>query len=809
MLTIFLLLFSVLVLPWVLAYFRATLWVWTLAYAALPSFYTFIVPIGLAGQVVLWSGYAATAIVFNVFPLRRALISNRVLALFRRIMPSMSSTEREALEAGTVWWEADLFSGMPRWHRLFSTPAPQLSDEEKAFLAGPVEELCRRLDDWDIMRARRDLPPEIWQFIKDQRFFGMVIPKAYGGLGFSARAHSEVVMKLATRSTTCAATVMVPNSLGPAELLLHYGTDEQKKFYLPRLARGDEVPCFGLTGPEAGSDASAMPDYGIVCRGEWNGEKDVLGIRLNWAKRYITLGPVATLLGIAFKLYDPNHLLGKKTDLGITLALVPRDTPGVRIGERHDALGLSFQNGPNWGTDVFVPLGQVIGGAARVGQGWRMLMESLAAGRSISLPSLSVAHSKLACRATGAYARIRKQFRLAIGKFEGVEEVLARMAGFTYLIDAARTMTTSAVDAGEKPAVASAIIKYQCTEHGRRIVIDAMDIQGGSGICRGPRNLHAENYTAIPISITVEGANILTRTLIIFGQGVIRCHPYVYSELRAATEKDAKRSSVIFDRAMFGHVGFVISNLARALWLGLTSARLVRVPIAGPARRFCQHATRFSAAFALTADLAMLTLGGGLKRREALSGRLADALSFLYLVSAVIKRFEDQGRPQEDIPLVKWAAIYSLHEVERALDALLCNFPNRPVAWLLRRTIFPFGRHFAAPSDRLGHLAAQILLHPGEARERLTRGIFVPGTADDALGRMEDALVKVIAAEPHERKLQRFADGRHVIGGDVEPLLGEAIGAGVLTEPEAESVRAAQAARRAVIEVDSFPADRF
>jgi acyl-CoA dehydrogenase len=804
-----LLIVAALVVGGVLAYHRAPLLVWTAAISAgLLTLYVFLSPsrnvaIGIAVPVI------AVALLLNVAWLRRWVVGAPLLAMFRRVMPAMSSTEREALEAGTVWWEAELFGGKPNWRRLIDAPEPQLTEEEKAFLAGPVEELCRRLDEWDIMHTRRDLPPDIWQFIKEQRFFGLIIPKAYGGLGFSARAHSEVVMKLATRSTTCAATVMVPNSLGPGELLLHYGTEEQKRFYLPRLAKGEEVPCFGLTGPEAGSDASATPDSGVVCRGEWRGEKDVLGIRLNWEKRYITLGPVATLLGIAFKLYDPDHLLGAKTDLGITLALIPRDTPGVRVGERHDTLGLSFQNGPNWGTDVFVPISQVIGGAERVGQGWRMLMESLAAGRSISLPSLSVAHGKLACRATGAYARIRKQFHLAIGRFEGVEEALARMAGFTYLIDAARIMTISAVDTGEKPAVASAILKYQCTEHGRRVVIDAMDIQGGSGICLGPRNLHANNYAATPISITVEGANILTRTLIIFGQGAVRCHPYVYSELRAATETDAKRAAAVFDRAIFGHIGFVISNFARALWLGLTSARLVRVPLSGPARRFCQHATRFSAAFALTSDLAMLTLGGALKRREALSGRLADALSFLYLVSSVIKRFEDQGRPQEDVPLMKWAAIHSLHEVERALDGLLRNFPNRVVAWILRRVVFPFGRHFAAPNDRLGHLAAQVILAPGTARERLTRGVFVPTDTDQALARIEDALPKVIVAEPHERKLQRFAAGRAVMGGNWEPLINEAIAAGVLTTPEAELVRAAQMARRGVIEVDSFPADRF
>ena len=500
---------------WCLAYWRAPLLVWTAAAAAgLVAAFAYGAPsrlVAVATSVL----FLAIALALNLPALRRVLLSAPLLGIFRRIMPAMSDTEREALEAGTVWWEAELFGGRPRWRKLFSIPAPRLAAEERAFLDGPVEELCRLIDDWRITHEFHDLPPEVWRFIKDKGFFGMIIPKKYGGLEFSAQAHSAVVTKVASRSVTAAVTVMVPNSLGPAELLLHYGTEEQKNYYLPRLARGAEVPCFALTNPEAGSDAGSMPDRGVACRGEFEGRKNVLGIRLNWEKRYITLGPVATVLGLAFRLFDPEHLLGANEDIGITLALIPTTTPGVKIGSRHNPLDIAFQNGPNWGKDVFIPMDWVIGGQQRIGQGWRMLMESLAAGRSISLPALSTGAGKLACRATGAYARIRKQFKLPIGRFEGVEEALARIAGFTYMMDAARTATAQAVDLGEKPSVASAIVKYHLTEHMRRVVNDAMDVQGGAGICLGPRNFMGRAYQALPISITVEGANILTRALII------------------------------------------------------------------------------------------------------------------------------------------------------------------------------------------------------------------------------------------------------------------------------------------------------
>ena len=791
---------------WVLACWRAPLLLWTTATAAGIALWDVLHHPATSRLLIIWGVFLLLAALLNILPLRRVVIGAPLLKVFRRIMPVMSDTEREALEAGTVWWEAELFGGKPRWEKLFSLPPPRLSAEEQTFLDGPVEELCRMINDWHITHELRDLPPEVWKFIKDQGFFGMIIPKRYGGLEFSAQAHSAVVLKVASRSVTAAVTVMVPNSLGPAELLLHYGTEEQKNHYLPRLARGQEVPCFALTSPEAGSDAGSMPDRGIVCRGEFEGKQDVLGIRLTWDKRYITLGPVATVLGLAFKLFDPDHLLNGKEDLGITLALIPTKTPGVKIGTRHHPLNIAFQNGPNWGKDVFIPMDWVIGGQARIGQGWRMLMESLAAGRSISLPALSTGAGKLAARATGAYARIRKQFKLPIGKFEAIEEALARIAGYAYMMEAARTLTARAVDLGEKPSVASAIVKYQLTEHMRRVVNDAMDIQGGAGICLGPRNFMGRVYQAVPISITVEGANILTRSLIVYGQGAVRCHPYVLQEMRAVADSDRARAVKNFDQAIFGHIGYTISNAARALWLGLTGARFVSPPVTGPARRYCQKLTRLSTAFAFISDVAMLTFGGALKRKETISGRFADALSYMYLASAVIKRFEDDGRPPADLPLMRWACDYCLHESEKTLVVVLKNLPNRFIAWLLGGLVFPAGRRYHVPSDAMGQAAAKILLEPSAARDRLTRGMYITDDPLDVLGRLEDALPKVITAELLERKLQKLLEAQPLLHGDHEAQVQAALKQGVLSATEADQVRAAHNARRAVIAVDDFAA---
>ena len=803
-------LFSILLtagIIWTFLYFRVQLLVWTASIAVALGAWTNWVDTSSPGQTLSWIFFLALFIPIVILPLRRKLISCHIFKLFKSILPTMSSTEQEALEAGTVWWDGDLFSGTPDWNKLLNYPAPILTNEEQAFLDGPVEEFCGMLNDWEITHKEQNLPPEAWQFLKDKGFFGIIIPKKYGGLEFSAIAHSAVVMKVASRSTTAAVTVMVPNSLGPAELLLHYGTKEQQTYYLPRLARGEEIPCFGLTGPEAGSDAGAMPDKGIVCKGEYDGKQDVLGIRLNWEKRYITLGPVATLLGLAFKLYDPDHLIGDDEERGITVALIPTNTPGIEIGRRHFPLNIPFQNGPNKGKDVFIPMDMIIGGVDQVGQGWRMLMESLAAGRSISLPSLSTGAGKLASRATGGYARVRKQFKTPIGLFEGVEERLARIAAYTYRLDAAREMTCGAVDMGEKPSVVSAIAKYNLTENMRTVVNDAMDIQGGAAICLGPRNFIGRIYQAIPISITVEGANILTRSLIIFGQGAIRCHPYVLEEMQAVADHDDEAGLERFDKAFFAHIGFTISNVARALFLGLSGARLVKTPVSGPDRRYYQNLTRMSSAFALLADMSMLTLGGTLKRKEKLSGRLADMLSHLYLASACLKRFDDQSRPPEDLPLLKWACEDSLYSIQQAMDELLRNFPVRLFAVILRALIFPYGKTFKRPSDDLGQQAARILLKPGAARDRLTDGIFMPEDTSEPLGRIDAALEMVTLAGPVERKLNTAIKAGKLKSKSKKARIEEAVSENIITKEQATLVLEADIARMDVITVDDFDPD--
>jgi acyl-CoA dehydrogenase len=788
---------------WLLAYFRASLQIWTGSCALLLGLWMFIGGEFTDMWRLVWMLFLAAAVVVNVPGIRRAFLMRPLLLLFRRMLPPISRTEREALEAGTVWWDGELFTGNPDWNRLLATPKPELTDEEQAFLNGSAEELCRMLNDWRIVASLHDLPPEVWRFIKEKGFFGMIIPKEYGGLGFSTLAHSQVVMKIASRSVAAAVTVMVPNSLGPAELLLRYGTEEQKRYYLPRLAKGEEVPCFALTGPEAGSDAASIPDVGIVCRGIFRGE-EIVGIKLSWEKRYITLGPVATILGLAFRLRDPEHFLGSDEDPGITLALIPTDTSGIEIGRRHDPLGVPIQNGPNRGKDVFIPVEWIVGGKDGIGQGWRMLMECLAAGRSISLPALSSGGGKFVARVVGAYARIRRQFHLPIGRFEGVEEALARIAGNIYLMDAAREMTCGAIDLGERPSVISAIVKYHCTERMRMAVNDGMDVLGGSGICLGPRNLLGRIYQAAPIGITVEGANILTRSMIIFGQGVIRCHPYVLKEMQAVTNPDIKHALVAFDRLLRNHAAYFLSNAARTLFLGITGGRLAKVPTV-PARRYYQETTRLSAAFALMADTALLTLGGALKRRERISARFADILSGLYLISALLKRFMDRQCPLEELPLFQWAYEDSLHKIQESFAELFDNLPSRPAAWVLRLLVFPFGRPFSRPNDRLGSRVAGILMEPSPLRDRLTAGLFIPTGLSDALGRLEDALRKVTAAEPVEQKLRlAVKDGRLPRGAEGASL--EAgVRAGIITGDEADLVRQATAARREVIQVDDFP----
>ncbi|OGS90890.1 MAG: acyl-CoA dehydrogenase [Gallionellales bacterium GWA2_60_18] len=787
-----------------LAFFRASLTSWVLALV--------VAVFALASQsrmtddalLVVSAALLAFFLLFAIPAIRRVLVSSLVLMAFRKVMPQISATEQEAIDAGTVWWDGDLFSGDPDWNKLLAFPKCSLKPEEQAFLDNEVEQLCAMLDDWDITHKRADLPPAVWQFIKDKGFFGMIIPKRYGGLEFSAQAHSAVVAKIASRSATAAVTVMVPNSLGPAELLLHYGTNEQKNNYLPRLAKGQEVPCFALTGPFAGSDAGAIPDYGVVCRGEFNGQPDVLGIRLTWEKRYITLAPVATLLGLAFKLHDPERLLGGEVECGITLALIPTATPGVLVGRRHFPLNSAFLNGPTQGEGVFIPLDYVIGGAARVGQGWRMLMESLAAGRSISLPASSVGGMKMAARSSGAYARVRKQFHLPIGRFEGVEEPLARIGAHTYMIDAARRLTALAVDLGEKPSVISAIVKYHATERGRSVINDAMDVHGGKGICLGPDNYLGRAYQQTPIGITVEGANILTRTLMIFGQGAIRSHPWVLKEIAAAHDQNRASAARSFDEALAGHIAFAISNAARSFVFGLTGGRGAHVPRDGETRRYYRMLTRFSAAFALSADVAMAALGGSLKRHEKISGRLGDVLSMLYLCSATLKRFEDDGCPVEDLPLLHWAMQDALHRMEQALDGAIRNFPNMPARWLLRVLIFPLGLRMAPPSDRLGHRIATLLMQPGGTRDRLTADMYLSRDEQDALGALESALSSTLACEPLQAKLEEARKAGKLKAMDELARIAEARDAGIISAEQSLQLQRDYALRRKVIMVDDF-----
>src|ERR1700691_2329180 len=661
-----------------LAYRRLPLFSFTIAFTILLAAYSV-----LGNPAGLWQGLLWVLLtcfwLLNLRPLRIALISRPFMRTYRRLLPSMSDTERDALEAGTVWWEGELFTGNPDWHKLHAAPGPQLSAEEQAFLDGPCETLCRMVDDFDITHRLGDMPPDVWQYIKSQGFFAMIIPKRYGGLEFSTYAHSCVLVKLAGRSVTCASTVAVPNSLGPAELLLHYGTEEQKNHYLPRLARGDEVPCFALTGPRAGSDAASIPDTGVICKGRWR-DADVLGVRLNFSKRYITLAPIATVIGLAFRLFDPDKLVGERADLGITCALIPRDTPGVSIGRRHFPLNIPFQNGPIQGHDVFVPLDALIGGLKMAGQGWRMLVEQLSVGRCISLPSNSAGGAKAAVYASGAYAKLRRQFNAPIGRFEGIQQVLARMAARTYIIDAARSVTAGAIDGGEKPSVPSAMLKYHATELARMIANDAMDVHGGKGICLGPHNYLGRGYQVVPVAITVEGANILTRSLIIFGQGAVRCHPWVLKEMNAARNPNREEGVRDFDRALMGHIGFAISNAARSLIMALTFARFTKVPQVGPTARYFQHVNRYSASFALATDVAMLALGGYLKKKETLSARLGDVLSSMYLASMVLKHHANQGAPKEDLPLIDWACRSLLYQAQEQLHQFLRNFPNRMLA---------------------------------------------------------------------------------------------------------------------------------
>ena len=755
-------------------------------------------------MVVLWLVLLVVAIPILLADVRIKYFSGPMFDWFKKVLPPISDTERDAIEAGSVWWDGELFSGRPNWDTLLGYPRAKLTEEEQAFLDGPTETLCAMVSEWDISQ-RMDLPPQAWKYIKAQGFFALIIPKEYGGKGFSAYAHSQIVMKLATRSGDLASTVMVPNSLGPAELLMHYGTDEQRNHYLPRLANGTDIPCFALTGPYAGSDAGAMNDSGVICTGLWQGE-EVLGLRLNWEKRYITLGPIATLLGVAFKTYDPDHLLGDEEELGISLALIPTETAGVEIGRRHLPLGAAFMNGPNWGKEVFVPLEAIIGGREMIGKGWMMLMNCLAVGRSISLPATGTSAAKVCSFVSGRYANIREQFNVPLAAFEGIQEPLARIGGNAWLMDSARILTAHAVDLGEKPSVLSAILKYHLTERGRRCITDAMDIHGGKGIILGPNNYLGRLWLSAPISITVEGANILSRNLMIFGQGAIRCHPFVLREMELVQEPDRDAAVARFDELLMQHIGFAVGNTASTLVLGLSFGWLGSAPGNALTRPYFRALNRLAAAFAMLADLSMMLLGGELKRRERLSARLGDVLSHLYLASAALKRYHDLGHPTEQEPLLRWALEDCLCKAEEALQGTLSNFPNRALGCLLHLVVFPFGARHTGPSDALDAQVAEILgRREGDpALEQILDGTYRPQDAEEPLGALSHAFDTLAATQPLARKLHKAIKSSELrITANEDPIQAAAE-AGIVSEEEAMQLRNAESARRQVIDVDDF-----
>ena len=790
-----------------LAFFANPLWLYAVLFAVL-------IPIAYSNSILsltlLFTLLMLICAALSLPRVRRFIFSDPVLRVYRRLLPTISQTEREALQAGHVWWDAELFSGQPHWEKLHRLPAANLNKAEQAFLDNETEQLCQQLNDWHIRHEQKDLPEHIWQFIRQQGFLGLIIPKQYGGKGFSAFAHSQIVMKISSRSVSAAVSVMVPNSLGPAELLLTYGTTEQKQYYLPRLAAGKEIPCFALTSPHAGSDAAAIPDRGIVCYQHVEGEK-VLGMRVTWDKRYITLAPIATLLGLAFHLYDPDQLLGKKTDIGITLALIPTDHEGVKIGRRHYPAHQAFLNGPTSGEDVFIPLEWVIGGQSYVGKGWQMLMNCLAAGRSISLPATGTGAAKFLARNTSMYARIRHQFKVPLSYLEGIEEPLARIVAEAYTLDAARHVTCSALDAGYAPVVVSAILKYHATERMRDVTQDAMDIHAGRAICEGESNYLFGIYQAVPVAITVEGANILTRSLIIFGQGALRCHPWLLREMRAAQAADTPPARRSFDRALSGHIRFFKQNMVRALWHNLTRGRFISLPKLSAIQdnaAIYRQINRHSINFIVLADTALLLLGGKLKFKEKLSGRFADILSELYLLSCVMKHHADTGDNSERY-VIKWITANSFHRIEQSLIDILHNFPNRWLGKALSWLIFPWGQQHCVPSDYTGRKVAQLLTTENAFRDRLSQGIYINKDPNDITGRLEHAFQALLTTAPLEKRLQRA-----VKTGELNPVTGyhlyqAALDKGLINAVEHQQLKTAKAALDFAIKVDDFAADYF
>lgn len=780
-----------------LAFWGTPLWIWTIAGV--------VALWGLQAPTWLFVAYGVLAVVFNIKPIRRVVVTAPLMKLLDALnfLPAISETERTAIEAGNVWVDAELFSGKPDLNRLAAESYPELTDEEQAFLNGPVEELCAMVDDWSVF-VRKGFTDEVWEYMREHRFFGLIIPEKYGGHEFSASAHSAIIAKLSSRCGPLATTVMVPNSLGPAELLMHYGTDEQKDHYLPRLATGEEMPCFALTEPTAGSDAGSMTAEGEVFKGD-DGE---LYIRLNFTKRYITLAAISTLIGLAFKLRDPENHLGKGEYPGITCALIPSDTDGIKLGRRHDPMGIPFYNCPIDGEDAVVSVDQIIGGPEQAGNGWRMLMESLGVGRGISLPAQSLGGAKVATRALGAYTAIRRQFGINIGRFEGIEEPMARIGGFTYLMEAARRYTCAGLDIGEKPSVVTAIAKYNFTELARKIINDAMDIQGGAGISRGPRNIFAHGYMSMPIAITVEGANILTRSLMIFGQGAIRCHPYAYDEIDALSRGDLKA----FDDNFWKHVGHVGRNKARAILMSLSRGNIALSPVSGPAAKYYKKLSWASASFAFLADIALGSYGGGLKIKEKISGRFADILSWMYLATATLRRYDAEGQNKEDQIFFEWSMQYAFAQIQEAFDAIYREIKVPGLSWLFRGPVALWSRMNrigSMPSDKLGHKVAQAMQRRGEQRDRLTDGIYIPDDKEEALGRYEHAMKLLEEAEPVYKKIRVATKKKELPKTQPRFVIDEALEKDIITEEEAERIRKAENARVDVVQVDEFTLDEY
>jgi acyl-CoA dehydrogenase len=789
-----------------LGMYKSPLWLWAagLGLAAVIWQAAIHGSMGLFG-FLLWL-FALAFGALAVPSIRRAVLMGPAFRLVRGTLPKVSDTEAQALEAGTVGFDAELFSGEPDWDKLRSIAPIVLTAEEQAFLDGPTEELCRMINDWQVRHTMRELPEEIWDFVKKHGFLGMLISKEHGGLGFSAQAQSLIIGKIASRSPDVVTIVMVPNSLGPGELIEKYGTERQKSYYLPRLARGEEIPCFSLTGPTSGSDAATMRDIGVITRGDGG----VVGIRLSWDKRYITLGPKATLVGLAFRAFDPDNILGKGENLGITVAMIPAGHPGIEIGRRHLPSGNAFPNGPNWGKDVFIPIDWVIGGEKMVGQGWRMLMECLAAGRAISLPSSATAGTKAMLRFTSAYGRIRKQFGLPVARMEGVEEPLARMVEAAYANEAARAVTAAMVSRGERPSVISALMKYQTTERMRRAVNDAFDIHGGRAICDGPTNYLQSAYQMVPVGITVEGANILTRTLITFAQGALRSHPYLYKEIQAAQDPDAERGLDAFEAAFSDHVAHTAANATGAFFHNVTGGRFASAPEeAHEMAHWYRQLGRASRNFAFVADLTVAALGGALKTKQKISGRLADALSELYFLACVLKRYEDDGRLSSDKDLVALAASNGLYRFQEALRGVIDNFPNAPARWLMRVLCFPLGSPYRPARDVLSHRAVKLVLEAPEVRDRLTRHIYVSQDPDDPTGLLEVTLRKVVAAEEAEKRLERAIRAGTIRRYHGIDWIGEAMAKGIVTESEGEQLREVEALVSRVIAVDHFDPDEI